>query len=253
MPTDIELTGTAKRLYVLDYGLFQVHENGRIIGIPGYLIQTGEGVNILVDTGFPARYAHDPAGASLADGLDSFGRVLSLSDQNLPAAQLARLGLTPADIQILVMTHTDIDHVGGIADFPQATMVIAAAERALDRPHYFRDRSPLEWPVNVEYRLIEDDAELYPGVALLAAPGHAPGQLSLLVRLPETGMVLLTGDAISRPAELEEGFGGAWNPAQAQASAERLMAIAKREQAWLIYGHDPAQWNELRKAPEFYA
>jgi len=252
VPTDIELTGTVERLYVLDYGLFQVHENGRVIGIPGYLVQTGDGGNILVDTGFPAQYADDPEGATLEDGLDSFGRVLSLTRQNLPAAQLARIGLTPDDIQILVMTHTDIDHVGGIADFPQATLVIAAAERAFERPRYFGGRSPLTWPANVEYRLIEGDVELVPGLALLAAPGHAPGQLSLLVGLPQTGPVLITGDAISRPAELEEGFGGAWNQAQARASAERLMAVAEREQAWVIYGHDPAQWDELRKAPAFY-
>jgi len=252
VPTETLLTGTAARLYILDYGLFQVHENGRIIGIPGYLIQTVDGINILVDTGFPAQYAADPEGATLADGLDSFGRVVSLTRQNLPAAQLSLIGLTPDDIHILVMTHTDIDHVGGIADFSQATLVIAAAERAFERPRYFGDRTPLAWPDNVEYQLIEGDVELYPGLALLSTPGHAPGQLSLLVGLPQTGPVLLTGDAISRPAELDEGFGGAWNPAQAQASAERLMAIARREQAWVIYGHDPAQWGELRKAPAFY-
>jgi N-acyl homoserine lactone hydrolase len=53
-----------QRLYVLDYGLFQVHSNQRIIGIPGYLIQTLDDVNILVDTGFPARYVDDPDGAA---------------------------------------------------------------------------------------------------------------------------------------------------------------------------------------------
>jgi len=53
-----------QRLYVLDYGPFQVHRNQRIIGIPGYLIQTLDDVNILVDTGFPARYVDDPDGAA---------------------------------------------------------------------------------------------------------------------------------------------------------------------------------------------
>ena len=46
MPPESILTGAIKRLYILDYGLFQVTESGRIIGIPGYLIQTDEGVNI---------------------------------------------------------------------------------------------------------------------------------------------------------------------------------------------------------------
>ena len=39
----------------------------------------------------------------------------------------------------------------------------------------------------------------------------------------------------------------------AQASATRLLSIAAHEQAMIIYGHDPAQWNSLRKSPEFYS
>lgn len=253
MQSETILSGTIQRLYVLDYGLFQVHENGRVIGIPGYLIQTHDGANILVDTGFPARYADDAEQASLDDGLGSFGRVLKLGRENLPAAQLARIGLEPGDINLLVMTHTDIDHVGGIAEFPQATIVIGQAERLLEQPRYFGDRSPIAWPTGVNYQVIDDDTELCPGVALFYTPGHSPGQMSLLVRLPQTGAVLLTGDAISRPAEVAEGFGGAWDAEQAQAGAERLLALAQREQATIIYGHDPEQWDTLRKAPEFYA
>jgi N-acyl homoserine lactone hydrolase len=242
---------TVKRLYILDFGLFQVHENGRIIGIPGYLIQTHDGQNILVDTGFPAKYAEDAEQATREDGLDIFGRVLTLTPDNLPAGQLAKIGLTPADIDTLVMTHSDIDHVGGIGNFPQATLVIHADERAYAQPRYWHGRSPLFWPDN-KTQLIREDTDLCPGVTLLSTPGHAPGHLSLLLRLPETGNVLLIADAISRPSELQEGFGGAWNHDLAQASADKLMAIAQAERAFIIYGHDPQQWPTLKKAPEFY-
>jgi len=78
------------------------------------------------------------------------------------AGQLALIGLKPADIQWLVMTHTDIDHVGGIADFPQAVMVIGQAERALDSPRYFADRSPISWPADVTYQLIREVTDLCP-------------------------------------------------------------------------------------------
>jgi N-acyl homoserine lactone hydrolase len=240
------------RLYVLDFGLFQVHENGRIIGIPGFLIQTKDRRNILVDTGFPAWYADDPHGSTLNDRLDTFGRVLRLTHDNLPAAQLAQAGLTTADITDLVLTHSDIDHVGGIADFPQAPIIMGRAERELPQPRYFEDISPIAWPINSQYHLIDRDTELCPSLTLLATPGHSPGHLSLLAQLPRTGPVLLTGDAISRPAELKEGFGGAWDEAQARASAERLMKIAQEQNAWIIYGHDPAQWPALAKAPAYY-
>ncbi|MCA9962708.1 MAG: hypothetical protein KC423_00640 [Anaerolineales bacterium] len=72
-------------------------------------------------------------------------------------------------------------------------------------------------------------------------------------RISTTGFVLLTGDVISRPAELVEGFSGAVNPAQARANAKRLMAIAQQHNAFVIYGHDPEQWLTLRKTPAFYA
>jgi N-acyl homoserine lactone hydrolase len=42
------------------------------------------------------------------------------------------------------------------------------------------------------------------------------------------------------------------NPEAGRRSAERLIALAEAEDALLIYGHDPIQWTELRKAPEAY-
>jgi N-acyl homoserine lactone hydrolase len=239
-----------ERLYILDFGLFEVHENGRQIGIPGYLIQTRWGENILVDSGFPAAYATNGAQAAAADQLDTFGRVLHLTEENLPAAQLAHIGLTSEAITHFILTHSDIDHVGGIADFADAPLIIGAAERKLARPRYFATQ-PLAWP-DVAYRRIEQATELVPGLTLLPTPGHSPGHLSLLLQLPETGALLLTGDAISRPAEFDEGFGGAWDAVVARQSAEQLMAIAKAHNAFVIYGHDPAQWPTLRKAPLFY-
>jgi N-acyl homoserine lactone hydrolase len=239
------------RLYVLDYGLFEVFENGRVIGIPGFLIAT-ETHLIAVDTGFPPRYAADPVGAAQADGLDTFGRVLALSEANLPAAQLAQVGVAPEQVTQLVLTHTHIDHVGGIDAFPNATIVVGAAERHLERPLYWPGESGPEWP-NARYLAIESDTQLLPGVTLLATPGHSPGHLSLLVELPQSGSMLLAGDAINRADELTSGdFGGAWDVEQARTSAERLAQIARERGAQVIYGHDPAQWDMVRKAPAFY-
>lgn len=242
------------RLYVLDYGLFEVYENGRRIGIQGYLIRTDDGLNILVDTGFPAWHVDDPAGAVAREGMRDFGRHLTLTAANLPPAQLARAGLTPADITHLVITHGDVDHIGGIGDFPAATLVVSRAERAAP-PRYFDGvASPIPWPDGVRELLVDGDTDLCPGLRLLSTPGHARGHLSLLVRLPRTGPVLLACDAISRPAEWETGrYGGAWDEAQARASARRVMQLADDEGAFLIYGHDPEQWRTLKKAPEWYA
>lgn len=245
------LKGRASALYVLDYGLFQVHANGRIIGIVGFLIETDLGERILVDTGFPAKYAEDFASASVEDNLGEFGRVLELGPEHMPGAQLARIGIKGDDIDLLIMTHTHIDHVGGIADFPDVPILISAVERALDRPLYWGGVQPIDWP-DRDYHLIDQDAEIAPGLTVLHVPGHAPGQLALMFDLPETGTVLLTGDAISRPSEPDEGYEGSWDAEQGAASAARLLALAKARDAFVIWGHCPAQWPGLRKAPDAY-
>ena len=245
------IRGRPVALHVLDYGLFRVHANGRVIGIPGFVIRTDAGEVILVDTGFPAKYARDAAGASAEDRLGAFGQVLSLTEENLPAAQLARLGLTPADITLHVVTHSHIDHIGGLGEIP-APILIAAAERALPRPLYWGEVQPVDWP-EADWLLVTGDLALGPDLRVLSVPGHAPGQLALWLALPETGPVLICSDAISRPAEIDEGFAGSWDAAAARASGARLMALAEETGAMVIYGHCPAQWDGLRKAPDGYA
>ncbi len=245
------IKGQPVSLTVLDYGLFKVYANGRIIGLVGFLIRTDRDETILVDTGFPAAYAVDAAGASAADGLGSFGEVLNLTEENLPAHQLALAGVTPDTIDLLILTHSHIDHVGGIADFPQAPILIAAADRAAPRPLYFGKVRPMTWPDRT-YLTITGDVQLGPNLQVLLVPGHVPGQLALMLDLPKTGPVLLTGDAISRPAEIDEQFDTAHDPAAAIASAARLMELARDRDAFVIYGHSPDQWPVLRKAPLAY-
>ncbi|MFK7870247.1 MAG: MBL fold metallo-hydrolase [Roseobacter sp.] len=245
------LKGAPQRLYVLDYGLFQVHASGRIIGICGYLIQTNAGENVLIDTGFPAKYGADSDAATLEDGLQDFGRVIDLTADNLAPAQLARIGLSPADITLMIQSHTHIDHVGYLEDFAHLPIVIADAERALPRPLYWAGKQPLDWP-DTRYHLVTEDCAIGPGFDILLCPGHAPGQLAFRIELRHTGSVLLTSDAISRPGEIAEQFAGSWDVDQAQHHGARLMQIASDRDAFVIYGHCPAQWETLRKAPQAY-
>jgi len=245
-------SSTVARLYVMDYGLFQVHSNGRIIGITGSLIETNDGKWVLVDTGFHPKYLDDREQASREDLLDEFGVILELGPQNMPAGQMAQLGLAPQDIDLQILTHTHIDHVGGIADFTHVPMVVHKNERALDKPLYWHGRQPYDWPEEQVYIEVEGDVELFPGLTLLETPGHTPGQTSLLVELPETGSVILTSDTISRPQELEGHFEDYWCPTLAEKSARRLMALAEERDAFVIFGHCPEQWPTLKKIPEYY-
>lgn len=251
MNTQIKLRGKPHRLAVLDYGLFEVHAGPRTIGICGFVIETDAGDVVLIDTGFPAKYAEDADAATAQDALGSFGRVLSVTPDNLPAAQLAKLGLTKNDITLMIQSHTHIDHVGDMAGYPQAPILISAAERALPRPLYWSGKQAMEWP-DRDYHLVHEDITIGDGFEVLHCPGHAPGQLAFMVQLPQTGWVLLTSDAISRASEIDEKFAGSWDVDQAILHGDRLMVLAAQRDALVIYGHSPEQWPDLKKAPDWF-
>ena len=131
MRNQVTLKGKPKRLAVLDYGLFEVHAGPRTIGICGTLIETDAGEVVLIDTGFPQKYAVDADAATREDELGSFGRVLSVTPDNMPGPQLAKLGLRKSDVTLMIQSHTHIDHVGDMAGYPQAPILMSADERAL--------------------------------------------------------------------------------------------------------------------------
>ncbi|MFC4668378.1 MBL fold metallo-hydrolase [Seohaeicola nanhaiensis] len=245
------LTGRPVSLHILDYGFFRVHAGPRDVGIMGALITTDAGEQVLVDTGFPLRYTESPSESERADCLDSFGTVLSCTPANTPAAQLALAGTTPDRISLVIQTHTHIDHAGHLDISPQAPMLIAAAERALPRPLSWPGAQHMDWPDRSCVEVTEDVA-IGPGFQVLFCPGHSPGQLSLLIDLPETGPLLYTSDAISRPAEIDEAFAGSWDEAQAIHHGARLTRLAQERDAVIVWGHCPAQWHRLRKAPDAY-
>jgi N-acyl homoserine lactone hydrolase len=241
------LHGRPTSLHVLDLGTFAVGA-GRVIGIPGYLITTDIGERVLVDTGFRDEYANNATATAEADGLTPFGHLVDFGPQHLVCAQLAQLGLRPADLSLVIITHSHIDHIGGIAHFSHVPIVIGAEERALPQPLYWAGNSPMEWPL-AEWRTVHEDTDIGPHFTVLHVPGHAPGQLALRFDLPQTGRVILTSDAISRPSEPDEGYGDAFDPAKAQAHAARLLKMAAD---LVIWGHCPQQWKTALKSPDYY-
>jgi N-acyl homoserine lactone hydrolase len=210
------------------------------------LIQTTDGKNILIDSGLPANFRL-PEGRPIPE----FGKSV--------VEQLAILGLKPKDIDMLICTHFDVDHAGGHDLFKNAELVVQRQHYDLARNGYSRFasiRSHWDHP-ELRYRTVDGNTELLPGLELIETSGHVPGHQSVLVRLPETGPVLLAIDAVpvqhaftaerkAGPLDVDE--------EQLRASTRKLLDLIEREHVGLvIFGHDGKQWPTLKKAPEYYA
>ena len=78
--------------------------------------------------------------------------------------------------------------------------------------------------------------------------------MAVKVELPQTGTMVVGIDTIYVQDNLDKDNWGAYaDPAAARASAKKLQDIAERENAMLLYGHDPYQWETLNKAPDYYS
>ncbi|SRR5579885_522594 len=210
-----------------------------------YLVRTGDGTNVLIDSGLPAN-VQPPE-----------GRPMPAMGKNV-VEQLAELGLQPADIHLLVCTHFDGDHAGNHATFQKAELVVQRAHYELARsgsPRFAGIREQWDHPA-LRYHLIEGDVELLPGLQLIETSGHTHGHQSVLVRLPASGPVLLTIDAVpNRSAFTPERQHGPADedPEALRASTRKLLDLVQREHVSLvIFGHDGEQWQTLKKAPEYY-
>ena len=245
------------RLYIMQMGNFAIiPEDGspRVdIPVPAYLIQTDDGTNVLVDTGFSSDAIAAAKEPKYTGPL--LGEAIPITDA------LAQIGVRSEDVRYLVATHLDPDHAGGTDLFPNAEIVVQQAHYDAARSGQYEryQMTRAHWDVEgLRYRFVSGDTELLPGITLIESSGHAPGHQSVLVQLPQTGRVLLAIDAITRnPGDMlpEERPDNPMdvNSAAARVSVRKLTDLAEREGVTLIvYGHDANEWETLKKSPEYY-
>ena len=107
------------------------------------------------------------------------------------AAQLAELNVVPSDIKKMAVSHTHPDHIGNVELFPQAMLYVQKAEYEWLNPDG-TPRFKSEHPVT----RVEGGLDVFGdgSIVLLSTPGHTPGHQVLLVKLPKTGNIVLSGD-----------------------------------------------------------
>lgn len=239
------------------------------------LVELAEGL-LLVDTGLGR--------ADMIEGARRVGRMFHsllrpVHDIGATAIeQVRRLGFSPRDVRHIVLTHLDVDHAGGLADFPGATVHVlddeylaAMAPASVQERMRYRAAHFAHGPRWQRYRVegaswhgfscVRELAGLPPEVLLVPLPGHSRGHAGVAVQCGERWL-LHCGDAYFHVREMD--VAAPWCPPGLRlfermvaarqdamlANQDRLRALVRDRgaQVSVFCAHDPVELDRALTA-----
>jgi N-acyl homoserine lactone hydrolase len=209
---------------------------------PSFLIEHAKGL-VLFDTGCNQKIIDDRGYWGEA------GKALPIkwSKAETLDKQIEGVGYKAADVKYVILSHSHLDHSGGLTYFPKAKFLVGADELRYaywpdpDRRWAFilDDFLPTrgyDWlELNGDFDLFGDGA-----IQFLLTPGHTPGECSVMVNLPNRKF-LLVGDTLHlrAGATMEATMGIDVDPNQSLRSIQRIKAIRDMQGATMWITHDP--------------
>lgn len=164
---------------------------------------------------------------------------------------LEKFGYKVDDVKYVVLSHLHLDHAGNMEMFPNATHVVQKIEmKTAWWPEKFQASAfvmgDFDDARDFKYLQLNGDFDLFGDgtVVVLDTKGHTQGHQSVMVKLKNTGIVLLAGDAVYTP-ENEAGVipGITWNTHESMQSIDRLKNLRDVHQGDLWYSHGIEQYN----------
>jgi N-acyl homoserine lactone hydrolase len=239
------------------------------VPIVAFLLEHPSAGLVLVDTGLHRSVTEGPA-SERSRNLGPIGRVMArdvrMGPEQTAVAQLRTLGVDPAEVRLIVMTHLHFDHASALCDFPGATVLVSEQEwrSATGRTGIVHGYSKAQLAPSLNYTTVDfsgpaaasygpferavdvfDDGSLM----LVFTPGHTVGHLSLIVRLSDRE-ALLTADAAYTLATLRDGR-RPFRSDDPNAFEKSLAALAawdrEHPDALVVPGHDMLAWERLEE------
>lgn len=178
-----------------------------------------------------------------------------------PAESLSLLGVDPATVEDVIVTHMHYDHAGNLDKFPNATFHLQDAEMAYATGRYMRHPA-LRGSFEVEHvtdmvrkvfgdkvKFHNGDADLFPGIKLHFIGGHTMGMQSVTVET-KRGRVVVASDALHLYLNMidRNPFQTVFNIGDMMDGHIKLMDLADGDENMIVPGHDP-QVFDLYPAP----
>ena len=205
---------------------------------------------MLWDAGLGDEIAASPGGRDIAGLHFRVPRTLR--------SQLAELKLKPDDIGYVGLSHLHADHSGNAALFPHATFLVSPLDLA------WASTSPPPAGVQpdrvaaVRHSKIDpvaEDKDVFGdgSVRMVSTPGHTVGHHSLMVRLPHSGWVILTGDVAHFQVNYDRDLVPLGNSSRAEtiASIERIKGLAVHYHARVIVQHAENVFEKMPQLPAY--
>ncbi|MGH7885771.1 MAG: N-acyl homoserine lactonase family protein [Thermodesulfobacteriota bacterium] len=262
--TESHVSGV-KKLYIMDCGYITANDLSIFSSEGLYKGETKE----LVDTCYLIEHEKGILlwDAGLSDSLagkgpvEAGGGAFTLEVKKTLASQLEEIGVKPEDVEYISFSHMHFDHTGNANYFTGSTWLTPQAE--YDTAWGPREKAEMLFFAPDSYSALKNSKTIkYEGdydvfgdgsVKILAAPGHTPGSQVLLLKLNETGPVILGGDLYhfteNRTYRRVPAFN--FDIEQSKTSIERIEDITAKEKAKFIIQHDKEQHAELDYAPKF--
>lgn len=218
---------------------------------PYYVISHPKG-NLMWDAGLPEGLI--AMGSPYTDPSGAF----TVSRQDSVVNQLKSIGMTPADINYLALSHTHFDHSGHANTLMEAKWLVQDKEFDFVTSEETQKADPDVYNAIKELKNVEKingDYDVFGDgtVVIKSMPGHTPGHQALYLDLTESGPILLTGDLYHLHENRDHRRVPIFNydVDSTLKSMDLFEAFAKEKNAAVYVQHSKEDFNKMPKAPEF--
>lgn len=172
-------TGIVDRSMTLLYRDHGIKQEGPVLG---WLLKSNN-MLILVDTG--------PAGPNQA-----MDEIFRQTPEQTVESQLARNGVSLDDITMIINTHLHTDHCSGNSYFKNVDCLVQRKEMEYAKNPLFVHRPAYNISLEgINFKLLDGDTEIAPGLQVIHTPGHSPGSQAVVAQT-EQGIYIIAGDTV---------------------------------------------------------